>query len=204
MIRLAGRGLWWALIGNRWGRLALLGGVLALLAYWYRAFLIEDAYPRVWDEVVRAVGFGAVPISVWITLVLIVVRLHPRWLLRWWRWWLANGMLVVAAQAALGAVHGADGIAAEVTLGGRAGQALWGTSLLQGIPVVGGLLLLTQAILWPRSTYRETRGLLHVLKKLLAFLWLSWRWIRVAGTPSSGRKGDRFAPASGADARSCT
>ena len=179
------------LIWNRWGRLVLLGGIVAVVVYWNPPFLAETLYPTVQDQVLRAVGYGAVLIAAWAALVLGATHLRTRWLLRWWRWWLATGLLVVAAQAAMGGIHGADGIVAETTLGGLVGQALWGTSL-QGIPTVGALLLLAKAVLWPRVTYKEIKGLLRILiKALLGLLHLlrrSGRWSASAVRATTRRR----------------
>ena len=164
---------------NQTGRLMLLATILVVLWLLTSSYLLEDVYPVARDDVLRSVGFGFYPLVAWVAVTLAALRLSPRWLLRWWRWWLATGLLVTAAQAALGGVHGAQGILAEATLGGQAGQALWGASLLRGIPTVGGLTLLAGIILSPRSVYRIARVLLRALViALLISLLRLWRWSR--------------------------
>ncbi|MEE8442656.1 MAG: hypothetical protein V3S37_02810, partial [Dehalococcoidia bacterium] len=163
------------LIRNRWGRLVFLTAVLAVLVSWKYAFLTEELYPTVRDDVLRAMGVGAIPAALWVTLTLGVMWLRRWWLRRWWRWWLSSALVVVAAQAVLGAVHGAEGILARETLGGQAGQALWGESYIRGIPTVAALVLLAQAILWPKFTYHEARGILRALNRALIFSMRSLR-----------------------------
>ena len=168
------------------GRLMLVATILMVLWLLFSDYILEDVYPVARDDVLRSVGFGVYPMAVWAVVTLAALRINPRWLLRWWRWWLATGLLVAAAQAALGGVHGAERIVAEATLGGQAGQFLWGGSLLQGIPTVGGLALLAGAILRPRYAYRGAKALLRALGiGLLALLRLfrcgAWWSVRYGG-----------------------
>ena len=164
---------------NQTGRLTLLATILVVLWLLFSDYILEDVYPVARDDVLRSVGFGFYPLVAWVAVTLAALRLSPRWLLRWRWWWLATGLLVTAAQTALGGVHGAQGILAEATLGGQAGQFLWGGSLLQGIPTVGGLALLAGIILSPRSVYRAGKALLRALAiALLVSLVRLWRWAR--------------------------
>ena len=178
LARLLGR----MLIGNRRGRWALVVGAVAVLVYLSRAYLADDLYPQTRDAVLRTVGFGSIPIMVWVASVFGALRLRPGWLLRWWRSWLATGLLVLAGQAIMGGIHGPTGIVAESTLGGTVGGVLWGTSALQGVPIVVGLVLLAQTILWPRATFREGRRLTSAAGRLLqvsARMYGRWAWLGI-------------------------
>ena len=168
------------LIINRWGRLALLTAILVLLLLVYQDLLLEEVYPLVRDTVLRTVGFGFFPLALWLSTAVAVMRLEPRWLARRWRWWLSAALLATGIQAALGGVHGPEGIIADKTLGGIAGQYMWGNSPLQGVPVTAVALLLAATVLHPAMTYRAGVAITRTLAQLLLLLgyWL----IRGAGS----------------------
>ena len=165
---------------NRLGRLILLGTVLVMLWFLTRDYLLNDVYPSARDEVLRAVGFGFYPVTLWTAVALVTLRFKPRWFLRWRRWWLATALMSGAAVAGLGGFPGASGIVREATLGGLAGQTLWGGPL-QGVAVVGGLSLLAGTILRPRYSYVAAKTLLRTFgttllasfRGLLRWLWWS-------------------------------
>ena len=163
------------LIINRWGRLALLSAILALLWLATQNYLLDEVYPPARDSVLRAVGFGFVPLALWLGTAVLAMRLKPRWVARRWRWWLSGALLATGIQTALGAVHGPDGIIADDTFGGMAGQYLWGGSPIQGVPVAAVVLLLAAIVLHPRNTYRAAVAITRALASLLLLLayWLS-------------------------------
>ena len=74
---------------NRWGRLALLALILWGLWYWNSDDLIQNVYPDGRDRVLRVIGFGVFPLALWALASLGTILHRPKWLLRWWRWWLA-------------------------------------------------------------------------------------------------------------------
>ena len=168
---------------NRLGRLILVVTILVALWFLIRDYLLKDVYPSARDEVLRAVGFGFYPVALWTTVALVTLRFKPRWLLRWRRWWLATALMSGAAVAGLGGFPGASGIVREATLGGLAGQTLWGAGPLQGVAVVGGLSLLAATVLRPHYTYVSVKTLLRTfgttllasLRGLLRWLWWSLR-----------------------------
>ncbi|MCH7706374.1 MAG: DNA translocase FtsK, partial [Chloroflexi bacterium] len=171
------------LIFNRWGRLALLTTTLALLLFLTQDTLLEEVYPPVRDRVLRTVGFGFFPLALWLSTAVAAMRLEPRWLARRWRWWLSAALLATGIQTALGGVHGPEGIISDKTLGGIAGQYLWGNSPLQGVPVTAVALLLAAAVLHPTMTYRTGVAITRALAQLLLLLgyWL------IRGTRSTAR-----------------
>ena len=169
------------IVVNRWGSLAFLITILILALYFSQTLLVEEWYLSVRNQVIRALGFGSIPATIWAILALVIGRLYPRWIIRKWRGWIASWLLLVAVQTVLGGIYGADGIVAESTLGGRVGQALWGTSPIQGILIAAGLTVFARAMLWPWSTYRDTklliRGFVRLLQGSLHLLGrLAW-WI---------------------------
>ena len=145
---------------NRWGRLALLSVILWGLWNWKSDYLILDVYPDSRDQVLRAVGLGLYPLTLWALVALGALIHRPQWFLQWWRWWLATAAMTTAIQVALGAVHGPDGVVAEATFGGEAGQWLWG-SYAQGLPLALGLAVLASVVLWPKPSYRAALATLR-------------------------------------------
>lgn len=162
------------LIINRWGRLALLTAILALVWLINQDRLLVEFYPPTRNRVLRAVGFGFFPLALWLGAAVAAMRLKPMLLTRRWRWWLSAALLATGIQAALGGVHGSDGIIADETLGGIAGQYLWGSSALQGVPVTSAALLLAGIVFHPSMTYRVSVAITRALAQLLLLLgyWL--------------------------------
>jgi S-DNA-T family DNA segregation ATPase FtsK/SpoIIIE len=152
-------------IVNQWGRLALLATILWGLWYWNSDYLIQSVYPDGRDRVLRVVGLGIYPLTLWALASLGVLLHKPNWFLRWWRWWLAAVITITAIQAALGAVHGPEGIVAEGTFGGEVGQWLWG-SYIQGFSLVLGLTVLASVFLWPGPSYRAALATLRSMGRL--------------------------------------
>ncbi|MFH1140651.1 MAG: DNA translocase FtsK, partial [Chloroflexota bacterium] len=178
------------------GRLVLLSAILVALVYWQRDMLV---FP-VARQVARSGGYGTIPVALWVLVFVVTVRLQPRWLLRWWRWWSVTALGIATLMAVLGAVPVHEGVLATYTLGGIAGKTLWGNTPIQGIPVVAGLLLLTATVLWPRHAYNLTKKLLRamgiamlaVLRHLRRLAWRGVvalvpplrRWARAAPSPA--------------------
>ncbi|MDO8750993.1 MAG: DNA translocase FtsK, partial [Dehalococcoidia bacterium] len=162
------------LIAPGWGRLGLLSTILAVLVYWQRDMLVY--------QVARLGGYGIIPMTLWGLVFGATLRWQPKWLLRWWRWWVVTALGITTLVAMLGAVHGTEGVFATYTLGGIAGKTLWGNTPIQGIPVVAGLLLLTATVLWPRRAYNLAKKLLRamgiaMLSILRHIRRLAWRGV---------------------------
>ncbi len=142
------------------GRRFLLLLILLLapgLIFW----LSQDA--RSW--LLEVLGYGIVPVSLWLFLFLICLLYRGRWILHFWRSWLASGALVAASLATLSLFRGAEGLLEESTLGGKWGQVLGGFPIpLGGLKVAALLFILVPAIIMPRRTWSTyKRGFVALL-----------------------------------------
>ncbi|MBI4199421.1 MAG: DNA translocase FtsK [Chloroflexi bacterium] len=162
----------------------VLLGPLALA--WGRPFLVDQAYPAARDATLRLVGLGIFPLGTWLLALALAARLRPQALQAGWRWWLASALLLAALQGALGAVHGPTGVMAQATLGGMAGQAVWGGALPRGAATVALLCILAALVLQPRWTARGglagTRwGLVGSIRLLRWTLRTCWSALHLLG-----------------------
>ena len=180
---------WWrgllAFFTHNWyGRLILFSAVLATLCLIFRDYIVSDLYPLARDGVIGAVGLGVYPLTLWTLAFLGALRLKPRMVLDTWQWWTAAALVVVALQTAMGSLHGSDGVVADTTYGGVAGQWLW-NDWLRGIPLIAGLLLLSAIIVWPRFFYGAAKDALRFAGRKLRALAVAalkqmWRIIKAA------------------------
>ncbi len=143
-------------------------------------FLAFAVSSLVRDFVFQYMGYGVFGVALWVAALLLALRFRPGLLVRFWRHWVAGGLLVAAAMGALSFRVGQSGVLQEFSLGGRWGQVLGGEP-----PVIGGLkvlvmLALVPVVLVPDRTLRLYRrsavglGLLSwaVLRNLGLLLWL--------------------------------
>ncbi len=169
---------------NWYGRLIILSVVLVTLGLVFRGYIVNGLYPLARDGVIGAVGLGVYPLALWALVFLGALRLKPRMVLDTWQWWTSAALVVAALQTALGSLHGSDGVVADTTYGGVAGQWLWGEAL-RGIALVAGLLLLSAIIAWPRSFYEAAREALSLTGRKIRALAVAalkqmWRIIKAA------------------------
>jgi S-DNA-T family DNA segregation ATPase FtsK/SpoIIIE len=123
--------------------------------------LAFSAAAREWA--LAALGYGWVPVGGWLVAFCVALRYQPRALARRWRWWLSGAALVAIAVGVLALFNAHAGMLAEVSLGGRWGNALSGAPLL-----LGSLKLLAIAVLVPLLVYPRQvgRAYLRVLGKV--------------------------------------
>ena len=150
--------------------------LLPLLSSWGRRFLVlfsllltpgfifwlsSDA--RSWLGGV--LGYGSAPVALWLVLSLLCLLYRWRWVLRFWRSWLASGTLVAASLGVLSLFRGTEGALKESTLGGEWGQVLGGFPItLGGLKVAALLFVLVPLIIRPRKAWRVyKRGLIALL-----------------------------------------
>ena len=120
---------------------ALVAGVVALsvvagAVYWFRAPIL-DAITSARDAIVSSLGLGVVPIVAWLAVFAFALGWRRGWF-RHYRLWLGSVVLLAAALGALAFFTPASGalsaftLGGEVSLGGRAGQAVVGPTAWLG------------------------------------------------------------------------
>ena len=169
---------------NWYGRLIVVSVVLVALGLVFQSYIVNDFYPLARDEVLGAVGLGVYFLILWTLAFLVALRIKARMVLDTWQWWIATALVVAALQTALGSLHGSDGVVAETTYGGVAGEWLW-NNWLRGIPLIASLLLLSAIVVWPRSFYAAAKDALRFAGRKLRALAVAalrgmWRIIKAA------------------------
>ena len=120
---------------------ALVAGAVALFViagavYWFRAPIL-DAITSTRDAIVSTLGLGVVPIVAWLAVFAFALGWRRGWFRRY-RLWLGSVVLLAAALGALAFFTPANGalsaftLGGEVSLGGRAGQAVVGPTAWLG------------------------------------------------------------------------
>ncbi|MBI4202032.1 MAG: DNA translocase FtsK [Chloroflexi bacterium] len=175
-------------LGSTAGRFLVLGlaGVTLIILAW--GYLEGTLYPNVRDSLLYNVGYGFAPMAAWLATFLAAARFKRGWLPRYWRWWAASALLILAAEAVLGGMYSAGSVFLADTLGGVLGQALWGGSTLAGAFRASALALAALVLLGPQAAKGITRNLLlSTGRALFALLRLGGGSIRRA-TLALGRK----------------
>ena len=120
---------------------ALVAGAVALTViagavYWFRAPIL-DAITSTRDAIVSTLGLGVVPIVAWLAVFAFALGWRCGWFRRYGLW-LGSVVLLAAALGALAFFTPANGalsaftLGGEVSLGGRAGQAVVGPTAWLG------------------------------------------------------------------------
>ena len=130
-------------------------------------YFYED--PRKWFW--QALGFGWIPVGLWVASVLFVVRYQVRTLVYHWRPWAVMAAAVALGICCLSYFSPSRGMLEEVTFAGRWGMALGGPSLIPlGLIKMVAITALVPLVFYPRATGPYyTQAVTHL-----------WRWFHLA------------------------
>jgi DNA segregation ATPase FtsK/SpoIIIE-like protein len=126
------------------------GTVLIVVALVAGLALGLSVTARQWAATTLA--YGWVPVGAWTVGALVVFRYRPRWLTRYWRWWVGAAGLAAITIGALSFFSPGVGLLAEVSLGGRWGSVLGGTPLALGVLKLLAIAVLTPLLIYPKWT----------------------------------------------------
>lgn len=180
--RFAWQGGWRSIVNNKLVWVMLFAVVIVTGYFLARSYMLNEVYPTIRDEVLRTIGIGFYPVMLWAILLLVVLRLKPRWLVRSWRWWFAAFLMICVALTTLGGFNSGSGIMSESTLGGVIGEELWGPMWLQGMSVIFGLCLLSGIIVAPRYSYYCFKAIIRsfsIFVRMFIRVSLIWLWATV-------------------------
>ncbi len=134
------------------------------------------------DWALDALGYGLIPVALYLATVAHVLRHRRIWLRIYWRAWVGSAFLVGVALSIMSMVDGAGWVASDASLGGNWGQVLGGTPLALGAVKVAAIVIAGSLAVFPRRAsafYREAfeRALLGTS---LAYQWLATRVVQIA------------------------
>jgi len=115
-------------------------------------FWISDGF-QIW--MVTSLGFGWIPILVFLTSVVLSIRYAPILLLRYWRWWTISMAIVILIIVTLSYVKWDYGVYRVFGLSGVWGQSVGGGYLPYGICRAIAIIFLVPLILFPKRVGRH-------------------------------------------------
>ena len=123
---------------------------LALLAIGLAAGLGFWLYPAARHWAQEALGYGWIPVGLWLFGGLVTLRYQRRALVQYWRRWAMAAAIVAAAIGVLSLFSTGDGILAESSLGGNWGSVVGGTPLLVAVLKLAGIVVFAPLLFYPR------------------------------------------------------
>ena len=123
-------------------------------------------------------GYGWIPVSIWVFAALLTLRYHPWVLAIHWRWWLTTAVLVGITVGALSFFRSGDGVLSTASLGGYWGGDLSGTGWIVGLIRLAIAAGLTVIVIGPHLVARCLRMVLRIVGLSLyqieeGLLWLA-------------------------------
>ena len=124
---------------------------LALVAIALAAGLGLWLYPEGRRWALEALGYGWIPVGLWLFAALVTLRYQRRALVQYWRRWSIAAAIVAVAIGALSLFYTGDGILAESSLGGAWGSLFGGTPVGVAALKFAGIVGLVPLLLYPRQ-----------------------------------------------------
>ena len=104
---------------------------------------------REWSR--EALGYGWIPVAIWLVAALATLRYSRPSVKAHWRWWVVAAAIAAISIGALSQVHANDGILSETGLSGRWGQAVGGSSIALAAAKLAGVAIIIPLLLFPKS-----------------------------------------------------
>ena len=119
---------------------------LIILAIPVLAFFIS---PTVREWALGALGYGLIPVALWVACFTLALRYRYTWIKRLWRVWIGSALLVMVSLGVMSMLHTSGGIMKDASLGGHWGQYFGGSPLALGAVKVAVMFLLGPLLLFP-------------------------------------------------------
>ncbi len=156
--------------GSRfWSRFFLVLDIAIIISVLAGVYVVFRFYPDAWERSYMALGYGWIPVMLWVGSVLVALRYRPSWLVRFWNHWLAGACTAALTIGILTFFEGGYGPLAFVGLGGEWGTIAMGDGLLHGIARLAPLALVIPILILPR---KAGRGYWLGLAYAIRGLWL--------------------------------
>ena len=159
-------------------------------------FLVFGLSTPVRDWALGALGYGLLPVFLWMASFLHVLRYRTRWIWSFWRLWAGSAILVAISLGTMAMFRPSAHVIDEASLGGNWGQYLGGTPVALGALKLAAILFLSPLVLYPRRAGKVYhRYALNILRwSATAVRWLRLRLRSARRTLSMvrpfGRRGD--------------
>ena len=124
---------------------------LALVAIGLAAGFGFWLYPAGRRWALEALGYGWIPVGLWLFAGLVTLRYQRRALVQYWRRWAMAAAIAAVAIGALSLFTTGDGILAEYSLGGNWGSVVGGTQLPVAILKLAGIVVFAPLLFYPRQ-----------------------------------------------------
>jgi len=124
---------------------------LALVAIGLAAGFGFWLYPAGRRWALEALGYGWIPVGLWLFAGLVTLRYQRRALAQYWRRWALAAAIAAVAIGTLSLFSTGDGIPAESTLGGNWGSHVGGTPLGVAVLKIAGIVVFAPLLFYPRQ-----------------------------------------------------
>ena len=124
---------------------------LAFLALGVAAGLGLGLSPGARGWVVESLGYGWIPVGIWLAAALAALKYHRHAVRRNWRWWVLAAALATISIGTLSFFQAREGILAETSLSGHWGGVVGGTPAGLAAAKLTAIGLLVPLLLFPRS-----------------------------------------------------
>ena len=149
---------------------------LFILAVGLAAGLVFGYSTGAREWAIEALGFGWIPVGLWLATALVTLRYNRRIFLAFWRRWTVAAAVVAIIVVALSTVFPSDGILEDHSLGGKWGMEAGGTPIVVTAGKLLGIAVLTPLLLWPRrigwSYLRNTLKTFSLLQFSLVYFYM--------------------------------
>ncbi|MDA0264530.1 MAG: DNA translocase FtsK [Chloroflexi bacterium] len=99
---------------------------------------------------IEALGYGWVPVGLWIAVTIATLRYSRRTLFSHWRHWTVAAALTAMSIGVLSTIFPPDGALEYVSLGGRWGAVLGGTPVILAVLKISGMALILPLVIRPK------------------------------------------------------
>ena len=140
-------------------------------------------YPETAERFWQYLGYGWLPVALWVVTAIAFLRYGPRLLPRYWRRMAVFAAVVTLSLAALSYAYPARGLLENVSMAGRWGMVIGGPPLVPwGVAKMAGVAAFVPLVLYPRSIGPfYSRGLSHAWRWFLAAVVYAYYGVRGLG-----------------------
>ena len=149
---------------------------LLVLALVLAPILVFSFYSPVRDWLLGALGYGLIPVTLWLATFAWVLRYKHTWIKRFWRVCVGSALLVAISLGILSMFNTSSGVTQDASIGGYWGQYLGGSPVALGGLKIAFLVLLAPLLLFPRQAAPIYK---RVAVKALRAWGLSIKWSAV-------------------------